>query len=301
MSPLSTEDLALFAVVIDAGSLTAAARQLGTSLSSVSRRLAELEERLGCRLIERSTRRLAPTAAGRALYERGSPILADVKALEDELRGEPNATAGTVRVVMPTLLGELVLHSLPELLERFGGLELEWVEDDQPDPGLGTDVDLTIKVGLPSDTAMVARKIASIRGRLAAAPSYVARAGKPKRIEELARHACLRFRGEQLLDRWTLIDRAGRAHEVQVSGPFCSSSSDALKRALEGGVGIGLVAEQVLERRAALGLLTPILPSYRFEDYPLFAIYSPARRQVRRVEIVLDWLKSAIADSGLPP
>ncbi len=293
MRDLQIDELAAFRQVVDSGSLSAAARELGTSVSSVSRKLARLEARLEVRLIERSTRRLSVTDEGRVLYAGAGRVLDDLEALGESVHAD-RAVRGEVRLVVPTLLTHLTFEALPTFLDDNPQLALEWLPTDRPSAAVGTGYDIVVQVGHPGDTALIARRLGVISGRLAAAPSYVARHGRPARLTELADHLCLRFRGERQQTTWELVDRYGELHRPRVTGTFESPSSDVLYAALLAGAGIGVLGEPLLEREIERGRLVAVLPTYHMVDFELYALYPPTRRRVKRVRVVLDWLAAQL-------
>ncbi|MEZ4376400.1 MAG: LysR family transcriptional regulator [Polyangiaceae bacterium] len=293
MQKLRVEDLALFCQVVEQGSLSAAARRHGTSLSSVSRRLRELERHFGSQLLERTTRNLAITDAGQALYQRSTQVLLELESLGEQIR-EDQEPAGVVRLLVPSLLPELTFGSLGEFLDAHPKLHLEWETNDQPDAE-AFGYDIVVRVAPLPSSSLIARRLGALRGQLAATPKYIATHGKPNRLSDLAAHRCLRFRGQQPQKSWELLDRSGQLHHPELGPGFEARSSRLLQAALFQGVGVGLTEQRIVDHGVAAGKLVRLLPSYHSQEFVLYALYPEASRKLRRVQVVVDWLASHFA------
>ncbi|MFK7986422.1 MAG: LysR family transcriptional regulator [Sandaracinaceae bacterium] len=288
------EDLRALVAIAQQGSLSAAARQLGVSLSTVSRQLQRLERTTGLAIADRSTRRVVLTSEGETLVGRARPILDALDALSEFARAEQGAS-GCVRVVAPTLLASHVFSSLGRLLDAHPALSILWSPGDAPTPDTIASADLVLQVGPPTEqAAMIAVRLGGLVGRLAAAPAYVEVHGSPARLAELSRHRVLRFRGPRPQTHVDLTDRFGETQSVPVIGAFESGHSESLRAALYAGVGVGFIVEHELHRAVEEGSLVPVLPSYRTEVGDLYALYPPSRRRLRRLQVVLAWLRGAV-------
>src|SRR5258708_27606125 len=181
-----------FVRVVDAGSLSGAARSLPSSLTSVSRQISALEERFGTRLLLRTTRRLAPTDDGRMLYDRAKSILGELREIELALSSGRDEPSGRIRVSAPTLMGRLwIAPLLAEFLRRYRSVSVELLLVDRSVDMVEEDIQLSLRVGHLRDSQLVARKLADIQMIVCASPSYLERCGVPQSPSDLLRHASL--------------------------------------------------------------------------------------------------------------
>jgi DNA-binding transcriptional LysR family regulator len=277
MDPLETAELQAFVRVVDAGSLSAAAAELAVPRATVGRRLARLEERLGARLLHRTTRRLTVTAAGEELYGRARSILADVEAATLALRvsDEPR---GLLRVSVPPVSERWFRELILSFLARYPAVELELLSSTRIEDLLGRDIDLAWRAATDLDPGLVARQL-MVSDRLAvASPAYLARAGTPARTEDLAHHTCLLgFTGDDRpATHWPLRD-GGR---VRVHGRLVTNDLALLGAAAEEGLGIALVPRPVVRGALAGGRLVPVLEDVLGATTRVALVY-PERRLLK--------------------
>jgi DNA-binding transcriptional LysR family regulator len=275
-------ELQLFQAIAGAGSLSAAARALGSSPPAISRRLAELEQRLGVKLADRSARRFRLTDEGTTYLQQGRRILEQVRDLEAEVASRGHAARGRLRVGAPADLGRRrVAPLLADFAMRHPGLEAHLVLSDA---GLevGEDgLDVALRVGLPTDPAVLTRKLVTSRRLLCAAPSYFATRGVPAGPDDLVHHDCLRLaRRHHLQDRWRFGDGVGTGaatREVQVGGTLTSSDGDVLRAWALEGRGLSLEAEWDVADDVQAGRLVTCLDGLCAETIDLFATYLPSK------------------------
>lgn len=291
----SLDELRVFIRVVDQRSFSAAARSLGRTTNVVSRRIAQLEERLGVRLLHRTTRSVSVTDEGLRFAEASRRILDDVELAESAVRHVDEA-AGLVRLVVPTVfVGFGLVSALGQILARNAALRIELLVSDAPMDLVAAGVDVAI-VDEHASEHNVVRMLGRIHPALAAAPSYIAMCGLPRQPADLAAHACLRFLGRKKQTYWPLVDREGRRVRATLGGRFESNDSRVLHEALYAGLGIGLCTEGELASATAVGRLTPVLPNHRVEPMAIRAVV-PARplpRRARRVELVLSALSEVL-------
>jgi len=271
-------ELQLFQAIAGAGSLSAAARVLGSSPPAISRRLAELEQRLGVKLADRSARRFRLTDEGTVYLERGRRILEQLRDLETEVASRGDAARGRLRVGAPVDLGRhRVAPLLADFAQRHHGLEAHLVLSDA---GLevGEDgLDVALRVGLPNDPAVLTRKLLTSRRILCAAPSYFAKHGIPACPYDLLHHECLRLaRRYSLQDRWRFIDGTG-TKVVQVGGTLTSSDGEVLRAWALEGRGLSLEAQWDVADDVKDGRLVTCLDGLCSETIELFATYLPSK------------------------
>ncbi len=251
--------LRLFLRALDRGAIAAAGRSLGLSSTAASRTLRELEDALGLRLLDRTTRHVAPTEAGRRLAARVAPLLESLDAALAEARETQEEATGTLRVVARRSYA--LRHVVPRLAAFRAAhprveVDLSLTEQTGLVPGSG--VDLVIRLGLPAGKSFIGHRLASGRRILCASPSYLARHGAPASPEDLRRHACLAYRQEEEPPVWVFTTPAGR-REIEVTGPFRSNSGEALRSAALDGVGLVLLPEWMVGEDVAAGRLAALL------------------------------------------
>lgn len=292
----SLAELRLFLEIASAGSFTRAARALGMTLKSASRRMGQLEARLGVRLLHRTTRSVALTEEGRRFLDAGRRILEEVEHAEAELALQSRAIAGRVRVAVPTAaLQHGLLEELGRLLAENRDLRVQVWVSDQPVDLVAQGIDVAL-AGERVSTSDVVRQIGRLVGALAASPAYVRVHGRPRAPADLARHECLRFFDREPQTSWTLIHASGRRVRAQVGGRFECNDSRALRDALYAGLGIGVRPVGEIRRAVEAGTLMPVLPAYQLAPMVMRAVVPsrPGRHRARRVEAVVEVLRETI-------
>jgi DNA-binding transcriptional LysR family regulator len=292
--------MAVFARVVEARSFSSAAEQLGMSKSTARKHLAALEARLGVRLLNRTTRKLSVTEAGRIFYERCKRILEEAEQAELEvgrLRSRPH---GLLRVNAPMSFGHL--HIVPvtaAFLARYPEIRLDLQLDDRVVDVVGAGFDMTIRIARLPDSRTVARRLAPNRVVACAAPDYLARHGIPETPSDLRRHNCLTYTYLSTRDQWRFHGPKGR-ESVQVSGTFQSSSGDALRDAAVAGVGIVHLPTFLAWRELEAETLKPVLAGYTGPEAFVHALYpQPTARHVPpKVRVFVDFLAARF---GSPP
>lgn len=288
------DDLAFFQRLARAGSLTATARELGLSLSAVSKRLKQLEARLGVSLASRTTRRLALTAEGERYLERGAAILEELAELEEALGDQRAELSGPLRVNATFGFGRR--HVAP-LLSAFclrhpgleGALELSNFPLSLGEQGY----DIGIRVGEPPDSRLVARRILVNRRVLCASPAYLARRGAPRRPADLAGHACLVLReNDSDYAVWRFRRRDGGDEQaVKVAGPLASNDGEVIVRLALDGHGIVLRSWWDVQAPLASGELVELLPEWQGVRADFHAVYQQRRHVPARIRAFVDFLQ----------
>lgn len=295
------DDLNLFVRVAEMGSITAAARSLDVPLSVASQRLKRLEERLGVKLLHRTTRRLTLTAEGATLLEHGRPLLDELDAITSGLARAGREITGTLRITMPAAFGRL--HVSP-LLTRFQAmhpaLDVHVTVADEMLDLVREGLDLAIRIGTLEDSSLVSRRLAANRRVLCASPSYLRRHGTPKSLDALARHACLVLVGRKgPSDAWMLRDPDGREHVVHVRGRLHSNSGEVIRDAALAGQGIALLSTWHVCDDVDAGRLRIVLPGYAPPESGIYAVMPERRLVLPRVRAFVEFLAERFA--GTPP
>lgn len=286
----------IFVAVVEAGGIGAAADRLGLAKSAVSRRLAELESRLGATLIHRTTRRLNLTDDGRAFYERSVAILADLDEAEAAVRQAHGALTGRLRVTLPQSFGLLHLAPLIQaFMERHPDLRFELDFNDRQADLVQEGFDLAIRIARLEDSSLIARRLAPIRSGVYASPDYLARRGTPAAAADLKAHDCLVYSNPRDPDLWTYTGPDGRPGSVRVPVRLAASSGEFLLRAALAGQ--GLVRSPTFFVHAALkaGSLVPVLANHAWPELSAYAVYPPTRHLSRRVRAFIDYLAESLA------
>lgn len=281
---------------MDAGSVTRAARQLDLHKATVSQQIQQLEERLGVRLLTRTTRSVAATAEGLAYYPQALAILQQVDEAEAMLRIGAGAPSGHLRVNVPVAMGRLVFA--PEMrvfLERHPRLSLELGCSDRSVDLVREGVDIVLRGGELPDSQLSARPVGALRFVLCAAPNYIDRHGLPDSPADLARHHQI---GYLLASTGRLrpvrLERDGQVVEQEVPARFVTTDSAAALSAGLDGLGLIVLAEFVAAHQLASGALLPVLPGWRCPSLPLHLVTPSARKRTARVQVFMDWAQALL-------
>ncbi|TWO70689.1 LysR family transcriptional regulator [Caenimonas sedimenti] len=296
-------DLGFFALLAASGSLSATAREQGLTTAAVSKRLSQMEARLGLPLVNRTTRRMSLTAEGEIYLEHAQRILGELDEM-DQLLGQSKSTpSGLLRV--NATLGFGRIHVGP-VISRFGRkyprVEVRLQLSVDPPPLTEDAFDVCIRFGPPPDARVIARMIAPNRRLLCAAPSYLARHGEPKSPTELAGHNFISIRqGEEAYGVLRLTrGRAGKPENIKVRGSLTTNDGEiAVSWALDGH-GILLRAEWDIERYLRNGRLVALLPQYSAPNADIYAVYPQRHQATARVRAFVDFMAQSLGRSATP-
>lgn len=292
------EELRTFVQIVEAGSLARASRTLGVSPNAVSRRLAQLEERLGRRLIHRTTRRLAVTDEGQRLYQRCRQVLDELDEAERELVGA-DGLDGTLRVALHAgVVGSTLVGGLARLLAETGRLRLQVRVISSPADPIRERLDLALYVGKPPPSSLVAVALPTVSWGLAATPAYLAQHGKPRAPAELAQHECLRVLREPPETHWHLSRAGGRPRRFAIAGRFETDDGGLLTAALYAGMGVGLRPRPEIQAAERAGTLTAVLPAWQWATTPLYALLPAGRQRLPAVRRMLEMLRASTDKLG---
>ena len=296
---LDLNQMALFVHVVQAGSFAEAARRLGLPPTTLSRQVAQLEDSLQARLLQRTTRKLSLTDAGRTLYDRCAVQIEALTEAADALSGDPK---GRIRVAAPAdFFDYFQMDWLAEFLERYPAVQVEFVLSNGMADFVDEGIDLAFRgSGDLPDSSLVARKLASSYLALAASPVYLAARGTPRTVEDLADHDCIRPAKQGPSGTWRLGNAQGST-QVQVSGRFAANTGQAKVKAAIAGLGICLQPIGALRNALASGELVQVLPGVASAAAGLYVVY-PSRRHVPRavtafVDMTLERLAATITAS----
>ncbi|MCM2567726.1 LysR family transcriptional regulator [Janthinobacterium kumbetense] len=287
--------VALFVQLAQAGSFVAAARQAGISPSAVSKSLARLEQRLGARLFQRSTRQLSLTAEGQLFLTRSERILAEMQAAQEELAGA-RAPQGRLRLGLPEL-GGVFLPALADFAAQHPAIALELDFSDALADVVGDGFDAVIRIGAPRDSRLAARKLGQFRSCLVASPAYLARHGTPQHPLELQQHACLhyRFRHSGKVEQWRLRQDDGEAAPDLPQSMICNNVEARLHFARQG-LGIAWLPDFHVRPALDDGSLIEVLMDYAISGHPAhgcWLLWPSGPHLAPKVRALVDFLAEA--------
>lgn len=287
----------VFTRVVDTASFTRAAEQMSLPKATVSTLVRQLEQRLGVRLLNRTTRRVNVTVEGAAYYERCVRILAEVEDSEHAIAGTRTALQGLLRVDVGAAFGRrLLVPALPEFFALYPGIRIELGCSDRVVDAVEEGVDCFVRGGLPPDSTLVAQPVGEIDLLYCAAPTYLAARGVPRHPEDLLGHDIVRYFSTRYgqTDTWN-FSRGETRLELALDGPFAVNDSEAY---LEAGLaGLGVIKMTTFMAGEALreGRLVRLLPDWRPDPLPIFVTYPESRRLSAKVRVLVAWLSTLIA------
>lgn len=290
--------MAVFVRVVEAKSFTAAGRQLGLTKSAVSKQVAKLQAQLATRLLQRTTRNVSLTEAGRVLYGKAAQAMTIAQDARGELMQLSEVPRGALRVASTVALGRsIVVPHLPDFLARFPEVRLQLSLINRAVDLAEEGYDLAICPSVKLPDAVIASKLMKIRYAVCAAPDYIARHGTPERPEALADHNCLYYGHVQAGDSWAFSAPAGET-SVRVSGNFVANNSEAIRELVLGGAGIGLLPNYAVASDLACGRLLELLeewePKGPFGE-GVYAVWLPNRYLPPKVRVFVDFLRERLA------
>ncbi len=284
------EDMAVFTRVVDAGGISRAAEQLGIAKSAVSRRLVELETRLGTRLLNRTTRSSSLTEAGLSYYQRCIKIIDDVAELNALAKDSSRRLEGSINLAAPLSFG--LLHLAPaidDFLKLHPELSINVNFSDRQVNLIEEGVDLAIRIADLKDSSLVARKLSVIKTQLCASPEYLKKHGCPESIEELKQHQLLHYNLSNS-SSWKLTDKQGEQHLIPVKAKIEANNGDFLKDMAIAGHGIIMIPTFISWKAIADAELIPILTDYITPELNAYAVYPQTRYLSQRTRIFIDFL-----------
>ncbi|MET3855875.1 LysR family transcriptional regulator [Rhizobium sp. OAE497] len=286
----------VYSRVVERRSFTAAAEDTGLPRSTVTDAVKQLEARLGVQLLQRTTRHVSPTLDGEAYYQRCLSILADIEDAEGAFAGAK--PKGMLRVdVHGTLARHFVLPSLPSFLETYPDIEFYMSEGDRLVDLVREGIDCVLRVGIPQDSDMVARRVAMLEEITLASPAYLERHGMPEHPDRLDGHRMVGFRSSAtgtLMPLEFTVD--GRVREITIPATISVNAAESLHAAARCGLGMIQVPRYHIERYLATGELVQILKDYPLTETPVSLLYPRNRQLSPRVRVFIDWLVKIFAE-----
>jgi DNA-binding transcriptional LysR family regulator len=288
--------IAAFVKVVETGSFARAAERLDVSVSSVSRLVSDLEAHLDARLLQRTTRRLSLTEAGRAFHERSVQLMADLEEAEQSAGAGTATPRGTLRLSCSVTFGALyIAPAIAAMLVRHPELRFDVEMSDRRVDLVDEGFDAAVRIGPVGGDNLVGRRVSSTRLVSCASPAYLARHGEPKTPEDLARHTCLLYEYAAQRDVWTFRARDGSERKVRVAGPVHSNSGGFSAALAVAGVGIALEPDFIVGPDVRAGHLRPILPAYAPLPSDIHVVYASRRHLSAKVRALSDFLAERFA------
>ncbi|MGE0715462.1 MAG: LysR family transcriptional regulator, partial [Alphaproteobacteria bacterium] len=272
------ESTRILVAVVDAGTLSAAARRLGMPLATVSRRVTQLEAHLGARLLTRSTRRLAPTEAGRRFVEAGRRILADFEEAERAAAGAHGEPAGRLAITAPIVFGRLhVLLVVEAFLAAHPAVDVRLALSDRVLDLIDEGIDVAVRIGPIADAGMLATRVGEVARIVCAAPAYLAARGTPRTPDDLAAHDCIAFSAAPVPDPWRFLKPGGGEVVVPVRVRLAVSMAEAAMDAVVAGLGVTRVLAYQADAALRAGEVRRILEDWEPPALPVSLAYPAGR------------------------
>lgn len=280
--------LLLFTRIVEAGSLSAAARESNLSQPTLSKHLTELETRLGAQLIQRTTRRSSLTEVGSTFYLRAKRILAEMDEAEADAADLHGSPRGTLRVGAPVAFGRLhVMPALPAFLRRHPRLVVELEMSDRFTDLVEDGADVMIRIGKLSDMSLIVRHIGSSARVCVASPEYLALRGEPRTPKDLLQHDCIVYTLLSTGNEWHFLG-SSVTDEVRVQGPFRANNADAVRLATLAGLGIAVVPAWLVDDDVTADTLRKLLPDWTPSPVDVSVLYAPTPRVASKVRLFVD-------------
>ncbi|NQW10127.1 MAG: LysR family transcriptional regulator [Alphaproteobacteria bacterium] len=282
--------MAIFTAVVENNSLAGAARHLNLSPSVVSKQLSALEDRLGVRLLNRTTRRVSLTEVGSAYYERCKRILADVDEAEAAVTTAHSSPRGLLKITAPTTFAHRhVAPHLAAFIDRFPEVQVQLLVSDRLVDLVEEGVDLAIRIAQLKDSSLIARKLAPNHRKLVASPEYLKRWGTPSKPEHVNDHAVVSLLPGNPINDWHFVVD-GEETVIRAKGDIVTNNGDAILELALSGAGLAMLAAHVVGEYLQCAKLVSVLDEYVREDVPIYAVYPSNRHLSPKVRAFVDFL-----------
>ena len=282
--------LTAFVRVVDSGGFSAAGRHLNMSTTMVSNHVQSLEDRLGARLLNRTTRKVSLTEIGKAYYDRCTQILADLEQADDVAGAMQSTPRGTLRIYTATHIIPFIAPVVGEFLAAYPDVKVDLTMGERVIDILDEGFDIAVRLTPPPDSSLIVRSLATWRHVLCCSPSYLEKHPRPQQLSELSQHNCVRHALYPFEDGWHFADRKGAPAVVRVSGNLLTNSGETLRLAALEGAGISLAAGFLVHDDLESGRLIRLLPEYRPVEMSMNAVYPHRHHLSAKVRTFIDLL-----------
>lgn len=291
---MNLNDLSLFIRVVETGSFTAAAESLNVQKSTISRRIAQLEDTLGIRLIQRTTRKLKLTPEGEELFGRAQPLVDDLEAVQDDISASKTELRGRLRLTMPTEIGVFMMNEvITTFMDAYPRIEVDVELSTRTVDLIEEGVDLTLRVGPLPNSSLIARHVAGLRRGLFATPEYIDKHGMPQTPDELVRHQCITLL--KPFDHLRFINWNDQ-EPVAMGGRLRTNSLSFVREMVLQSHGIGRLPEVFCDDLVQNGTIVRVLDNFNLEPLEINALYASRRNLNPRVRAFLDHMAERLRD-----
>ncbi|MFV8429868.1 LysR family transcriptional regulator [Vibrio owensii] len=286
-----------FVRVVQTGSFSATGREMNTSQTTISKKVAALEKKIGVKLLARSSRDHALTPAGAKYYQTCVDILGELDEAEAEARSEVASPQGTIRISAPVAFGRILLAPImAEFFQRYPDIKVDLQLSDQHTDLISDGIDVAIRAKQLEDSTLIARHLFDNPMLVLAAPSYLQQHGEPKAPEDLKQHNCLVYSRMRDINVWSFT-KQNQKHAVAVNGNFQSDNGDVLLEVVLTGMGIVTLPIWMVEHHLKEGRLTQLMSDYTGQNLPFNAVYLQSRYTPLKVRCLIDYLKEKLPNS----
>jgi DNA-binding transcriptional LysR family regulator len=282
--------LTAFVRVVDSGGFSAAARRLNMSTTMVSNHVQSLEDRLGARLLHRTTRKVSLTEVGKTYYDRCTQILADLEQADDIAGSSQSIPRGTLRIYTATHIVQYVGPVVAEFLAAYPEVKVDLSMGERTVDMIDEGYDVAVRLTPPPDSSLIVRSLATWRHVLCCSHGYLEAHPRPEQLADLAQHNCIRHELYPFGDDWRFADRKGNPASVRVTGNLVTNSGDTLRLAALHGAGIFLAAGFLVHDDLEAGRLVRLLPEYRPVEFAMNAVYPHRHHLSAKVRTFIDML-----------
>jgi DNA-binding transcriptional LysR family regulator len=282
--------LTAFVRVVDNGGFSAAGRRLNMSTTMVSNHVQALEDRLGARLLHRTTRKVSLTEVGKAYYDRCVQILADLEQADDIAGAQQSTPRGTLRIFTNTHIVQFLAPVVTAFLASYPDVKVDVMIGERNVDLIDEGYDVAVRMLPPPDSSLIVRSLATWRHVLCCSHDYIAKHGRPEQLSDLAERNCIRHANYPYGEEWRFTDRKGAPVSVRVSGNLITNSGETLHRAALQGVGVCLAAGFLVRDELESGRLVRLLPELRPVEFTMNAVYPHRHHLSAKVRTFIDML-----------
>lgn len=287
-----------FMAVVEAGSFKHAAEKLEASTAAISRRVSALENALGVKLLNRTTRQIDLTDAGKQFYDDLQDIFCSLDEAEERLQQDNETVKGHLRIAAPLSFGTMCIAPvLPDFMKRYPELKVQLQLEDRLTDIVAEGIDFAIRIGEPKDSSLVASCIASIPRVFCASPAYLEQYGEPKNPSELAAHNCLHYNHISMKEEWSYL-KAGKIRKLDVTGTLSTNNGEVLRDAAIGSIGITLLPTFIVANALQAGTLKAILTEYCPKPFGLYAVRPSRKFTPARIKRLIEYFKEVFGDDA---
>lgn len=293
-------EMEAFVTVVDQGGFTGAADRMGISKSAVSKNVAALENRLGVRLLNRTTRRVSPTEIGLNYYDRAKKVLGDAGEADEMVMAMQSSPRGHLKITMPVSFGQRFMGpAIAQFLSAHPEVSIDTTLDDRFVDMIADGFDLAIRIGALPDSSLRVRKIAETRPLILGAPSYLEAHGTPRSVDDLNSHKLLRYSVMAAGNYWRVISKSGEERLIRANGPLAANNGDVLKNAAINGVGLAILPSFFICDALEDGSLVEVLADTPQPPFGIHVVYPPGLYIQPKTRAFIDFLSAYFKTAGV--